>query len=344
MTAFLARPAGALSLALLCLAALPCGGGAQEHRGTTIFRTTHDGDDGRFFELRASGDVETSEGDDDVVGLEEDGSLRIVERKDGRERRMEWRRSGDRIVRTYAVDGRSRTVDAAGQAWAGEALRRAVRQQGLGAARRVARLRARGGVPAVLRGVEELEGDGARRIHYRLLLEGAGLRADDAERVVRHAARTLSSSGELRLTLESARSAPLTARGRAALMEAAASISSDGEKALLLRRLATPESLGEREARAAFFRAAASVRSDGELAALLRHVLRAQPTEPVALEVLRTALAIGSDGEKGALLRAVPASLLAGARVREAYRANLATMRSDGERDAARRHLERSAR
>lgn len=336
---------GAAVLALACLAGTAC---AQERHGTTV--TTHttvtDDDHGHRMEIRAVGDVRTDDGDTAVVALDPSGSLRIEERRDGRTRRAEWTRGADGSVRrAYTVDGRARAWEGEGAAWARAMLRRAVRHDGMGARARVERLRAGGGVDAVLEAAEALESDGARRQYYRTLLSGgAPLRPGEAERVTAHAARTIRSDGELRMVLDEARRLPLSPRGRVALLDAAATLRSDGEKALLLRHLATPQSLGDATERAAFFRAAGTLRSDGERAVLLRHVLRGVPTRPVAAAALRSARDIRSDGEKGAVLRAVPAALLTDAAVRGAYDDALATFGSDGEREAARRHLERSVR
>lgn len=337
--------AGATALALVCLAALACGAHAQEERTTRTTWTTVHSDDGRDYryEISARGEVETSDDDADVVGLDRGGSLRIEERKDGRTRRVEWTRPADHIRRVYSVNGRARALDAEGAAWVRASVLRAVRQEGMGAQRRVERIRARGGVPAVLTAVEGLRSDGARRQYYRALLSG-DLRGGEVERIVAHAARTVGSDGELRLTLSDARSEADTSRERVALLDAARSIGSDGEKSVFLRQMATPETLGDAAARAAFFRAAATVGSDGELGTLLRHAVRGEPSEATVLAALRTARDIGSDGEKGVFLRAVPAGILVRARVRDEYLATLATIGSDGERDAARRHLDRSTR
>ena len=377
----------ALALAL-AVGAARADAAAQE-RGTTRTRTRSGVDhtvhvsthDGTRHEVLLEGDVEFTDDDRGVARLSPGGWFTIEQSRRGQPtRRVEWRDVSGQVRQTYLENGERRAPDAGARAWIDRVLREAILESGVGAERRVARIRARGGVPAVLAEIERIRPDGAKRIYYNNLLT-AGARLSDAEtaRVLRHAGETMESDGEMRLVLrhalqrgragpaqlaavldaaaemdsdgekalvlrEVARSHPLTdARARDAFFRAAQLVDSDGEKALVLREAARHVALSDARARDAFFRATNTIGSDGEHALVLRTVLREDDARgDVAAAALRSAATIDSDGEKAVVLRTVPASLLRLPAVQAAYMDALRTIRSDGERSVAAAHIARN--
>ena len=296
-------------------------------------------------EVRLDGEVEFTDDDRAVARLSPGGRLVIEEVVRGRDRRVEWRATdGGGVRMIYAEDGETRAPDAGDRAWIAAQLQDAIRESGVGAERRVARLLARGGAQAVLDEIERIRSDGAKRRYYTVLLRAPRLGAAEAARALRHAGATIGSDGDLRLTLSGALEARrLDAAGVAALLDAGASIESDGDRSLLLRQVAGRDPLAEARVREAFFRTAAGVGSDGDLALVLTTVLRRERTGSATVAAaLRAARGIGSDGDLARVLTLVPAASLRDPSVSAAYRAAMAGIGSDGDRRRAAVHLARS--
>ncbi|HMI54799.1 MAG TPA: M56 family metallopeptidase, partial [Gemmatimonadaceae bacterium] len=98
---------------------------------------------------------------------------------------------------TAMLDGRTVPFDASMQSWLARFLPQVLREAAINVPDRVARLRAQGGVPAVLREIGEIRSSSAKRAHYEQVLKGP-MSAGDAERVATQASKDLAgSSGDL---------------------------------------------------------------------------------------------------------------------------------------------------
>lgn len=366
----LALPLAALLLALPACAQRPERTARHESQGETWISV--DDQDGRRTELRMSGRVELNDAGDWVAAVAPGAFFAVSERGRGVDRRLEFR-PGDEGVRTaYSVEGRERALDGAGRAWAQGLIGAAVRESGLGAEARVARIRARGGVGAVLADMARLETDSGRRAYYQALLRGGALSDGEFARVMEDVGRRMGSDTETRLVLTEATD---QAGGRrlAALLNAAVGMESDTETRLVLRHVAArhrladaasrqaflravagigsdtearlvltaaaEQGLAEGEGREAFFRAVGGLGSDVERRLVLDAVLEHDPGEATAVSALRAAGEMGSDVEKRLVLSSVPRSLLRSARVTAAYRQVVDAMRSETERRLALRRL-----
>ncbi|HEX8697064.1 MAG TPA: hypothetical protein VF746_31890 [Longimicrobium sp.] len=368
------RVAGAVAAAGVALLA---GCRAAPAQTTSTWRSV-DTDHGTRLEILARGEVDFTDDDRDVARISSDGRLTIEEAVRGRpERRVEFRpdeRGG--VRRLYFEDGVQRAPDADDRAWIERMILQAVRSSGVGAERRVARIRARQGVDGVLREIEQIEGDGGKRHYYVTLLRSSpALRDDETVRVFRHLAREIDSDGEKRYTLaqalERTRLGPaevaalLDAAGTigsdgekryvlaqvleraspgpaelAALLGVAATIRSDGERAYVLARVARDNPLADARVRQAFFRAAGGISSDGELARVLVTVLRREGArDDVVAAAIRASEEISSDGERARVLVSVPQRSLRSEGVRAAFERAMDGIGSDGERARVARWL-----
>lgn len=330
-----------------------------------------DGD--RRLEIRSRGGVEFNDERDWVLSVPAGGMLLVEERDGGTTRRLEFRPGGRGPNVRFWVNGGERPLDAAGRAWAQRLIRRAVREGGLGAERRVARIRARGGLDGVLAEIAEIESDVARRIYYRALLSSGPLSGPEFARVMDDVARRMRSDVETRLVLMEAVERAGDGRRMAAVLQAARRIDSDVETRLVLRRVAEHGRLADastREAffdvvdgihsdverrlvlnaaaghgvadgpsRDAFFRAVGAMRSDVERRLVLANVLRGDAPEATVVAALASAAEMRSDVEKRLVLSAVPGARLGSPRVAAAYRRVIDAMRSDTERRIALRRL-----
>ncbi len=286
-----------LSLALL-LGGLVLLASAQD-KSRSMWTWQHS-DDGWRREVKVEGRADFTEDYTDVQSLAADSMVRVEERRDGHTRRYEMRRAGDdgTLRRTYTIDGAPRAVDADGQRWLAGMLLVAVRQGGLDAPTRVARLLSKHGPDGVLAEIAQIEGDYARRTYFDALLKttnlnanvlqkamrlAAGLIAGDYERaqLLQHVADTylradnlvpvyfdaldhIGSDYERRRVLTTAlHNSALSQTARRRLLQSAAALTSDYEKVTLLIA-AAPTYQHDRELRTAFDEAVSTIGSDHE--------------------------------------------------------------------------------
>ena len=333
-----------------------------------------DSHDGHTVELRSRGGVEFNDAGDWVASVAPGARLEVREADRGRERRLEFYNDGG--VRTrYTEDGRDRPLDARARDWARALIRDAVRESGLGADTRVARLRARGGVGAVLADMATLRTDSGRRTYYRALLGsgtlsdaelarvmddvGARMGSDSERRLVLvsaldrgvtggrafdallRAAGGMRSDAETRLVLvRAAERARLASRGAAdAYFRAVEGMRSDTERRLVLTTIAERNGLADASTRDAFFRATSGMGSDTERRLVLTTAVQRDRSPLTAAAAIAATSGMRSDAERRLVLTAVPTSLLGNARVLQAYRAAVGEMRSDSERRIALSHL-----
>ncbi|HEX2077778.1 MAG TPA: hypothetical protein VHG08_08720 [Longimicrobium sp.] len=367
------RLAGTLALAAALGTAAPAA--AQRHQSHVVHNNeTHiiSNHGGGRLEIRSRGQVEFNDEGDWVVSVPADGLFTVEESGSGPDRRVEFRPGQDGPRVRFFVNGGERPLDASGREWARRLIRRAVRENGVGAERRVARIRARSGVSGVLAEIAELETDLGRRSYYRALLNGGRLSTAEFTRVMDDVGRRMGSDTETRLVLVDAAAQAGDGTRMASLLRAAGTMESDVETRLVLNHLADRQQLADAAARAAFFRVAEGMSSDVERRLVLNAVADERPAEGSSREAffravnrmssdverrlvlsrvldgasvdatvgaLQSAAAMSSDTEKRLVLMQVPAAHLRNARVTAAYRRVVDAMRSDTERSLALRRL-----
>lgn len=364
-------PLTALLLALpACAQRTQRGEHREEHGETWVSMNDHDG---FRQEVRTSGRVEFNDEGDWVTSVAPGAYLTVSESGRGPDRRIDFR-PGDGGVRVrYSVDGDERELDAQGRAWARAMIDSAVRESGLGAAQRVARIRGRSGVGGVLNEIGRLRSDTGRRAYYRALLASGAMSNAEFARVMDDVGRRMGSDTETRLVLMDAVDQAEGAGRLAALLGAAEGMDSDVETRLVLNRVtdrrrvadgaalqaffrvvegmssdverrlvlssAVEQGLADGEGRDAFFRALDRMGSDVERRLVLSSVLSRGPSEATVVGALNSARQIGSDTERRLVLFQVPSSMLRNPRVTAAYRRVVDAMGSDTERGMALRRL-----
>ena len=223
-----------------------------------------------------------------------------------------------------------------GRKWFEQALPRFIRQTGIGARARVARIYKVKGAPGVLAEVSLIEGSWAKRIYLAELLRTPGLdqrtvqqvfaqagreidsdfelaslliSADDllAEDGTRKAyfdaARTIGSDFEMRRVFSSAiKHGPMTPAILAGVLDTSTAIESDFELASLLVDVASLQPLDD-SMRAPFFKALDTVGSDFERRRVLTSVMKRSDISPEATAAaLTSATSIRSDFENASVL------------------------------------------
>ena len=176
-----------------------------------------------------------------IAQLAPGGFARFRERTSTFDRAVSVTPVGDGSLSYAAMtDGRSVPFDAAMQGWLSQLLPEVLREAAINVPERVARLRAQGGVPAVLQEIGRMHSSSAKRAHYEELIKhGPTLSAGDAERIAQQVGTDLTSSGDLSSVLQMLpRSAVQSPGARRAIADALSKISSSGDKANTLQVLA----------------------------------------------------------------------------------------------------------
>jgi hypothetical protein len=324
--------------------------------------------DERCIEAQLRGAVGFNAEGDDVAWIAEGGRATFRERVGGMDRVAVLTPGGDgQVLRALRANGDPVPFDGEARAWLGRLVTELVRESAIEVKPRVQRIRARGGVRAVLTEVDRINSPSSKRAHLEALLDLGSLDADDLEQITARAARHLESSGDLaavlrrippgamrsprgrtalgvalsRIDSDGDRRAVLTALAPAAdrellvvLARSAAEMSSDGDKGAFLRGAAAHYLSADDDAlRSAYFATVSTIESDGDHRAVLTTALPFAHRSPdVALAVFRSVEAMSSSGDQaGVLVSAAEQPLLRTPTLREAYMRAAQSIRSDGD-------------
>jgi hypothetical protein len=261
---------------------------------------------GEKLEVNYHGDVEFTDDDKDVKTLSPGGWLRI---KDGGflgGHSIEFRADASgKVERRFWSGTREQPFEPEGRKWLEHVLPRFIRQTGVGAAARVARIYKTKGTPGVLAEVSLIEGSRAKRIYLSELLKTAGLDARAVEQAFAQAGREIDSDFELASLLISADGLLTSDATRKAYFDAARTIGSDFEmrrvfSSALKRGPLTPAIL------VGVLETSTAIESDFELASLLVDVARLQPLdESMRTPFFKALDTVGSDFERRRVLTMV---------------------------------------
>jgi hypothetical protein len=274
-----------------------------------------------------------------IAELSAGGFARFRERTSSFDRAVSVTPLGDgSLSYTALIDGKRAPFDEPMQSWLSSLLPEVLREAAINVPARVARLRAQGGVPAVLQAISMTYSPWAKRMHYEELIKhGPALTAAEADRVVDQVGRDLTSSGDLSAVLQLLPKSIVRSPGsRRAIAGALAQIKSSGDKSTTLQILAPnadPEMLlllakaaedvqssgdkanflittaaeyltpGSEQLRSAYFRTASTVKSSGDMANVL---ISAMPyghgNPPITLQVIETSRGLASSGDAANVL------------------------------------------
>ncbi|HJR61408.1 MAG TPA: hypothetical protein VJ813_18500, partial [Vicinamibacterales bacterium] len=264
-------------------------------------------ENGEKLSINYRGAFTLNDTDTDIARVSPGGYLKISEGGWLRGRSLELTAddSGN-ITRRFRVGNDERPYEPEGRLWLAQVLPRFVRQTGFAAKERVARLLAKGGVPAVLEEISLIKGDYGRKVYFLQLLMQAPLDAAAARRVLEQAGREIDSDYELATTLIAAAEKLLIDDAtRKAYFDAARNIESDYEmrrvySAALKRGTITPGLM------AGVLEASRDLGSDYEAASLLLEIVQQHAIEGAVRQPFFSALeTIESSYEKGRVLQAL---------------------------------------
>jgi beta-lactamase regulating signal transducer with metallopeptidase domain len=314
--------------------------------------------------------------DGDIADMGPGARLRIRERTAAFDHEVIVTKPNGQLRRAYYDGGRPAAFDTAGARWFAAALKTAIRESGVDATQRVARIARESGVEGVMQEIGVIGNSGAKSIYYSTLFRSP-VPMDDTEmgRAFRQAGVDLgSSSSDLMATLIAGMSRRLRGEARQAFADASARVESDGDKATVITQAAMTADPGlllglARAARTidsdgdksrllttvaarylvprdsalvtSYFNVVDGIGSDGDRArTLIAAAAYGHANESITLACLRSTHAMDSDGDKASVLVAIAESrLIVTARLRDAFMAAANRVSSEGDRAKALRAL-----
>jgi len=315
--------------------------------------------------ITIDGTVEFTDDDTDIKSLSPNGRFRFEDGGLLSKRAYEVKADGSgNLTRTYSVGWTTKPLDDDGRAWLAHALPQFIRDSGIGAGHRVARILRQGGPQAVLAEIGRIHSDGSKRVYIEQLFSQAKLTPSDLKDAAR-LIRSVSSDGDKAQAIITVDANYFTADLRSYLFDAAESIhsdgdkrralsdivkkdggsletlasaaraarhiSSDGDKAEVLIEMADPyRAAGGVDM--AYFDAANSIHSDGDHARVLSKMLSSHGDDRDTLtRALSSAQRISSDGDKARVLKEAVADYSEDAAVRKAFFGAANSISSDGD-------------
>jgi hypothetical protein len=336
---------------------------SPQSRETHMEFTTRNG--WTSLKVKIDGAIEFADNDQDVKSLSPYGHFQMEEGSwlSGRTYDVKADATGN-LTKTYSVGRTSKPLDEEGHAWLGRMLPQLIRETGIGAGPRVARILRQGGPPAVITEIGLIHSDGSRRIYLEQLFSQATLNPEqlkDSAKLI----RGISSDGDKAQVLITVDEKYFTGDLRPYLFDAAESISSDGDKRRVLSDIVKKDAGNNeslvRVARAAthissdgdkaevliamvepyrasdelhmvYFEAVHSISSDGDHARVLSKLLQAHGDDSDTLvRVLRSAEKISSDGDKARVLKEAVSSYRDDPAVQKAFFDAANSISSDGD-------------
>jgi beta-lactamase regulating signal transducer with metallopeptidase domain len=262
---------------------------------------------GERLEVTYYGALDFADDDTDVRSLSPGGSLKI---SDGRwlgRHSVEIRERNGQLEHHYYVNAAERSYEPEGREWLRQNLPKFVRNTGIAAEARVARLLKSGGPAAVMTEVSRLDSIYVKGFYFKQLFHQAALTPEQYRQVMAQASREMSGSNyELaQLLIAVSERLPADEPSRAAYFQAASAIHSDYElrrvySTMLKRGPVSPATLGD------ILTNAKSITSDYELSELLRQILAQQPLDEANSAAFYAAVStIGGAYERHRVLSAV---------------------------------------
>ena len=258
--------------------------------------------------ITIDGTVEFTDDDTDLKSLSPNGRFRLEDGGLLSKRVYEVKAdAAGNLTRTYSVGWSTKPMDDEGRAWLARTLPQVIRDSGIGAGPRVARILRQGGPQAVLTEIGRIHSDGSKRVYLEQLFSQATLKPSDLKDAAR-LIRSISSDGDKTQVIITVDANYFATDLRSYLFDAAESINSDGDKRRVLSDIVKKDG-GSLETLASAARAARHISSDGDKAEVL--IEMTTPYRPAAgmdMAYFDAANSISSDGDHARVLSKMLAS------------------------------------
>ena len=252
--------------------------------------------------VKVDGAIEFTDDDRDVKSLSPGGHFRMDEGTWLTGRRYDVRAdSAGNLTKTYSVGSSVKPLDSDGQEWLGRFLPQIIRDSGIGAVPRVARILRQGGPQAVINEIGLIHSDGSKRIYLEQLFSQATLNTDQLKESAR-LIRGISSDGDKAQVLVDVDGKYFSGELRPSLFEAVESISSAGDKRRVLSDILKKDS-GSTDTLFGVARAAKHISSDGDKAEVLIEMASSyRDNGGLGMAFFEAVKAISSDGDHARVL------------------------------------------
>ena len=315
--------------------------------------------------VKIDGAIEFTDDDHDIRSLSPHGHFTVEEGGWLSERGYDVKADANgNLTKTYSIGRTSKPLDDDGRVWLARLLPQMIRDTGIGAGPRVARILRQGGPPAVIAEIGLIHGDGSRRVYLEQLFSQATLNTEqlkDSAKLIRgissdgdkaqvviavdekyfsgdlrpylfDAAESINSDGDKRRVLSDiVKKDAGNTESLVRATRAARHISSDGDKAEVLSEIADPYRAND-ELHMVYFEAVNSISSDGDHARVLSKLLGTHGDDgDTVARVLHSAGRISSDGDKARVLKEAVSSYRDDPAVRKAFFDAANSISSDGD-------------
>jgi beta-lactamase regulating signal transducer with metallopeptidase domain len=262
-------------------------------------------DDNHSFSAKVDGKIAFSANESDVESLSAGGTANFEEKRAGVTRRIEFAERSGKLERRYFVDKREQPLDAGASAWLASFLPAMIRETGLGAEARFARILSRGGAAAVLDECEQIHSEYARGMYLDLLADHGQLAPADLDRALRLAGNFGSDYARHQALSRLFAKQTLSVAQQVTFLQQASHFGSDYERAELLIG-ALPKLSDAAEVRETWLNAALGLSSDYDKQRALEALLAQKTVDDTQLDrLINASQSIHSDHERGELLIAI---------------------------------------
>jgi beta-lactamase regulating signal transducer with metallopeptidase domain len=274
--------------------------GSQQNGDSHVQMTTRNG--WQSLSITVDGAVEFTDDDADIKSLSPNGRFQMEDGELLSKRSYEVRAdAAGNLTRLYSVGWSTKPMDDEGRAWLAHTLPQVIRESGIGAGPRVARILRHGGPQAVLSEIERIHSDGSKRVYLEQLFSQATLKLAELKEAAR-LIRSVSSDGDKARVIIAVDADYFTVELRSYLFDVTESINSDGDKRRVLSDIVKKDG-GSVETLASAARAARHISSDGDKAEVLIEMAGPyRPSGGVDMAYFEAANSISSDGDHAHVL------------------------------------------
>jgi beta-lactamase regulating signal transducer with metallopeptidase domain len=273
---------------------------AQQSGETHMEMTTRNGF--TSLHVKIDGAIEFTDDDSGVKSLSPGGHFRMEEGAwlSGRVYDVKADSAGN-LTKTYSVGSSEKPLDSEGRAWLGRLLPQMIRDSGVGAGPRVARILRQGGVQAIIHEIGLIHSDGSKRVYVEQLFSQAPLSTEQLREAAK-LIRGISSDGDKAQVLVDVDGKYFSGEVRPDLFEAIATISSDGDKRKVLSDILKKDS-GSAETLLSVATTAKHISSDGDKAEVLIEMANSyRENGGVGMAYFDAVKSISSDGDHARVL------------------------------------------
>ena len=148
---------------------------------------------GLGFDVKYRGELVISNDDKDITSISDGGFIEITKSSFGSKRKLviESDRSGN-LTKKYFINLRKRDYQPEGEKWLAEILPEVIKTTAVGAASRVSRFYAKGGVQAVLEEIKKMDNDFTKEAYFKSLV-AKNLKMDELNLVLEQSGQQIQS-------------------------------------------------------------------------------------------------------------------------------------------------------